>query len=130
MIVLIAEIEQENRELLSRLVQLHGHDPVTASNASEAIEQVRRYRPDLIFVDASTFGEALVTVAQNDAALAHVPIVAFAEDATNAGSNICLESVCDEVMKRPLDIGHLQFLIDQYAALAPGNALDLEVRHG
>lgn len=49
--VLIVEDDDDSREMLGELVASYGHHPVSAANATEALEQVRVQKPDLAFID-------------------------------------------------------------------------------
>jgi DNA-binding response OmpR family regulator len=48
---LIVEDEPEANELLAMLVQLRGYETSSAFNGHEALEQVERVKPDLVFLD-------------------------------------------------------------------------------
>ncbi len=120
MIVLIADAAAENSELLCRLVQLQGHEPITASNGLEAVEQTRLHHPDFIFIDADLLvmsGDEAVTLIRKDARFADTPIVAFAADAQSADFDACRVAGCTDVVAKPLDFSRVQQLLIQHAEL-------------
>ena len=117
MIVLIADDVADNRELLSRLVQLQGHEPITASNGVEAIKQVRKHHPDVIFMDIAMpvmSGFEAVALIRRDPRFSETPIVAFTAHAMSPEIDACYDAGCNDVVTKPLDISHVQRLLIEY----------------
>jgi CheY-like chemotaxis protein len=104
--------------LVNRLQDLK-YRVLATGDAAALAEAVRRETPLLVFVDLQTTGDVPAVIAQikADAALNHVPIIAFAPDAEtalaesakNAGANL---AVGDSAVTN-----HLAQLIDRALAV-------------
>lgn len=69
-----------NRELLVSLLRAFGYEPVEASNGAEALDLVRRERPDLVICDILMpvmDGYEFVRQLRSDPAIGHIPVVFF-----------------------------------------------------
>ena len=132
MIVLIADDVADNRDLLSRLVQIHGHEPIVAADGLEAVEKTRLQAPDLIFMDISMpimSGYEAISLIRKDSRYANTPIIAFTAHAMREDQEACRAAGCDEVVTKPLDISRVQEILLQYA-VAVDFEMDLEVKDG
>lgn len=133
MIVLIVDDVDDNRELLSRLVLIQGHQPITAGDGLEAVELTRKHQPDLIFMDISMpvmSGYEAISLIRKDNGFADIPIIAFTADAMPEDQDACYAAGCDDVLTKPLDISHVQQILSQYAELSADGLFISEVGNG
>jgi len=56
--VLLVDDDQDAVRYLSVVLSKHGYDPVSANNASEGLEQIKRSKPDLIVLDVMMPGKS------------------------------------------------------------------------
>jgi CheY-like chemotaxis protein len=49
--ILVVEDEQSNQEVITRMLEFHGHSVMLASNGEEALRMAEEHRPDLILMD-------------------------------------------------------------------------------
>ena len=54
--ILIVDDEQQNRDVLRRLMTRLGYEAITASNGDAALRSVRADRPDLVLLDVNMPG--------------------------------------------------------------------------
>jgi CheY-like chemotaxis protein len=76
--ILIVDDEPDVASYLEMLLRDHGYETLTASNGREAIDLVRRTRPDLVTLDISmpeASGTRFYKDLKTDPALAAIPVV-------------------------------------------------------
>lgn len=76
--IVIAEDERDIRDLITFTLQFAGHQVVATSNGEEAVEAVKREKPDLVLMDVRmprmTGYEACRQI-KADPEIAHIPVV-------------------------------------------------------
>jgi PAS domain S-box-containing protein len=76
--ILIVDDQALIRQFLTDLLRLNGHDPLQASEGSEALAMVRTERPDLIITDVlmpNIDGYEFVRQLRNDPAIGKTPVI-------------------------------------------------------
>lgn len=76
--ILVADDEQDIRDLLTYTLRFAGHDVVVASNGEEALQLAQRELPDLVLLDVRMprmNGYEACRAIKNDPALQHIPVV-------------------------------------------------------
>jgi len=76
--VLVVDDEAAVRELCRVNLELSGHEVFEAANGAEALDAVRRHRPDVVFLDLMMpvlDGWSALDQLKADAATVHVPVV-------------------------------------------------------
>lgn len=116
--VLIAEDFVDIRKMMKILLGMYGYEVIEAADGSEAVERAVSSRPDLILMDIAMpvlDGIQATKAIRNCDGLSDVPIVAitayvdtYSDQAHVAG--------CNEVIRKPLDLGQLKPLVQQYLA--------------
>ena len=104
--VLVVDDEVLVVRLLSRTLQAAGHDVSVATDATEALDLVRRAPPDLVLLDVNLPGGNGFEVCRelrNDPATAAVPIVLLSGNDSEAQRTRALEAGATEFLAKPFD---------------------------
>ena len=113
--VLLVDDHDDARELLGVLVEMHGHEVVTAGNGASAIEIALAFRPHVAFIDIRLpdmegfdVARALRTRLQNECPR----LIALSGLATTPESrDRALREGFDEYVVKPIDAKRLEVLI-------------------
>jgi|SRR5215207_4096813 len=103
--VLIAEDHEDSRDALKTLLDALGYTVHEASNGSQAVEQARLHRPDLILMDMmmpQVDGFQATRLLRADPDFQDVPIIAIT--AMEGARAPVLEAGCDDLVAKPVDI--------------------------
>jgi CheY-like chemotaxis protein len=76
--IVVAEDHEDIRFVLKRALERAGHEVVTAADGAEALDAVRRYRPQIVVTDVDMphmSGLELCRAIRADADLRHIPVV-------------------------------------------------------
>jgi two-component system, NtrC family, nitrogen regulation response regulator NtrX len=134
--ILVVDDEDGIRRVLAQLLEYEGHDVMSASNAGEAIEAHRTFRPDITFMDVKMARmdglEALTRIREEDPLALVVMIsghgtIETAVEATRRGAYDFLE--------KPLDTDRILLVVRnalRHRGLAEENArlrVEVESRH-
>lgn len=104
--VLLIEDNEQNRYLLTFLLERHGDRVTAVADGREGIEQARRQQPDLILLDIqlpSMDGYAVARALREIDALRQVPIVAVTSYAMLGDREKALEAGCDGYVEKPIN---------------------------
>lgn len=109
--VLIAEDSHDTRIMLKRAFELKGYSVIEAADGNEALEAVRRSRPNLIVVDLNmpvVDGlETIKKIRKLEAPGEQVPIVAITAFDVYGMKEAALEIGCNTYLSKPLDMEEL-----------------------
>jgi CheY-like chemotaxis protein len=109
--VLIAEDSHDTRIMLKRAFELKGYSVIEAEDGNEAIEAVRKSRPNLILVDLNmpvVDGlETVKNIRELETPGEHVPIVAITAFDVYGMKEAALEIGCNTYLSKPLDMEEL-----------------------
>jgi CheY-like chemotaxis protein len=114
--ILIAADKEDARVMMKVLVQMSGYEAVVAEHGQEAIEKAKEHLPSLIFMDLSMpvmDGITATETLRNCSKFAEVPIIALTAYGDLRGQE-ALQAGCNEVIKKPIDFGHLQPILEKY----------------
>lgn len=121
-LILLVEDDEDNRDLVELVVTRSQLDVelVTAENGEEAIQCVRKKKPDLILMDMQMpvmDGYTAVPIIKGNPELSTIPIIAFTalarpEDIARTRSIGCIEH-----STKPIDPDQLLKLIQKYIHL-------------
>jgi CheY-like chemotaxis protein len=108
--ILIVEDDRTNRDMLERLLTIHGYEVIAAPDGAKAIAMARTQQPDLIIMDMGLpvlNGWQATYRLKSSPATCHIPVIAltayaFAEDQVR-----CLSVGCDDYDAKPLDLRRL-----------------------
>jgi len=104
--VLLIEDNEQNRYLVTFLLEQHGYAVTSAFDGPTGIHLARRLRPDVILLDIQLPGLSGYDVARTlkgDADLRDVPIVAVTSYAMVGDREQALAAGCDGYIEKPID---------------------------
>ena len=114
--VLIVEDYVDIRAMMKFLVEGFGYQVVEAADGQEAVEKVKKFRPDLILMDLSLpvmDGLTATQIIRKFDGLGKVPIIAVTAYG-NSYYRRAMEAGCDDLINKPLDFNNLEPMLDQY----------------
>lgn len=114
--ILIAEDNDLNRELLRELLQAHGYDVRDAVNGRQAIDLMRKARPDVALLDLDMpvlEGFATLKQIRQDPSLFSLPVMAVTASAMRGNREKALEAGFDSYLSKPIDSNILYQELDR-----------------
>jgi two-component system cell cycle response regulator DivK len=106
--VLIVEDNELNMKLFRDLLEAHGYQTSGTSNGYEALDLVRKLRPDLILMDIQlpqVSGLEVTRWIKDDAELRHIPVVAVTAFAMKGDEERIREGGCEAYLSKPISVG-------------------------
>jgi signal transduction histidine kinase/CheY-like chemotaxis protein/HPt (histidine-containing phosphotransfer) domain-containing protein len=127
--ILVAEDNEVNRLVATRILEKRGHSVTTVVNGAEAVEAVAQDAFDIVLMDVQmpvmSGLEATVKIREAEAGSGrHVPIVALTARALKGDDEECLRAGMDAYVTKPLNAVRLLEEIDRLTA--GGEAADGE----
>jgi two-component system, cell cycle response regulator DivK len=101
--VLIVEDNELNMKLFRDLLEAHGYETSGTSNGFEALDLVRKLRPDLILMDIQlpqVSGLEVTRWIKDDPELRSIPVVAVTAFAMKGD-----EGGCEAYLSKPISVG-------------------------
>lgn len=117
--ILLAEDDEDNRDLMVFVVERSGLDAVLllAENGQEAVDLARAKKPSLILMDMQMpvmDGFTAVKILKADPETQEIPIIAFTAQARSEDKEITRSIGCVEHYTKPMDPEELIALIRRY----------------
>ena len=106
--VLIVEDNELNMKLFRELLEAHGYQTTGTSNGVEALELVRKIRPDLILMDIQlpqVSGLEVTRWIKDDPELRSIPVVAVTAFAMKGDEERIREGGCEAYLSKPISVG-------------------------
>jgi two-component system cell cycle response regulator DivK len=106
--VLIVEDNELNMKLFRDLLEAHGYQTSATSNGFEALDLVRKLRPDLILMDIQlpqVSGLEVTRWIKDDPELRAIPIVAVTAFAMKGDEERIREGGCEAYLSKPISVG-------------------------
>src|SRR3982074_980904 len=106
--VLIVEDNELNMKLFRDLLEAHGYQTSGTSNGFEALDLVRKLRPDLILMDIQlpqVSGLEVTRWIKDDLALRAIPVVAVTAFAMKGDEERIREGGCEAYLSKPISVG-------------------------
>ncbi|MBS3927426.1 MAG: response regulator [Sphingomonadales bacterium] len=126
MLILVAEDNPDNRNLLTRRLERQGWTVVVAEDGREAVAVCRSAKPDLVLMDVAMpnmNGLEATRALRADPATAGTKIIAVTAHAMDANRIECIEAGCDDFATKPINFPELVAKIrDHMGPLAQGEA--------
>jgi two-component system cell cycle response regulator DivK len=114
--ILLVEDTEDNRFMMSRLLEMSGYRVVEATNGEEAVEVARNASPDIILMDLSLpiiDGLAATRLIRQLDQCAKTPIIAVSAHDTADFQTEALEAGCNRYITKPIDFTALESLIGE-----------------
>lgn len=126
MLILVAEDNPDNRNLLTRRLERQGWQVVAAEDGREAVDMCRSAKPDLVLMDVAMpnmNGLEATRQLRADPATAATKIIAVTAHAMDANRIECIEAGCDDFATKPINFPELVAMIRNHMGpLAQGEA--------
>lgn len=108
--ILIVEDNQDNRELLIKILKVKGFRIIEAVDGEDALQKVSIERPDLILMDISIpkiDGYEVTRRLKNQPDFQDIPIIALTAHAMKGDREKALKAGCDGYITKPINIREL-----------------------
>ena len=108
--ILIADDNEQNRDLLSRRLQRRGYDVLLANDGRAAVDTTRAERPDLVLMDMNMpfiDGWEATRQLKADPNVAAVPVIGLTAHALEGDRERALEAGCADYHTKPVDFPRL-----------------------
>ena len=115
--ILYVEDNQDNRELVRRVLEADGYTVNEAENAQEALAYLNTKPPALILMDISMpdmDGYALTAKIRAMPEFTKIPIIAMTANVMRGDRERSLEAGCDGYIQKPIDIDILTQQVERY----------------
>ena len=115
--ILYVEDNYDNRVLIRRVLESEGYQMCEASTASDAFEQIEKYRPDLILMDINMpemDGYTLTSKIKETPEYKKIPVIAVTANVMRGDKERSLKAGCDGYIQKPIDIDILTEQIERY----------------
>lgn len=103
--ILVVEDMATNRELITRILEMHGFEHVHAEDGEQAVEVAGREMPDLILMDMGLpvvdGWSATQQLKRSDSTKA-IPIIALTAHTMDSEINKALEAGCSDYVSKPI----------------------------
>ncbi len=115
--VICIEDNATNMLLVSRIVEVEGHDLLPAEDGHSAIKLLNGCDPDIVLLDINIPGISgldLARMIRQSPRLASVPVIATTANVLVGDRERCIEAGCDDYLPKPLDIRKLREMLRHY----------------
>jgi len=116
---MVVEDFDDTRQMIALELRTEGYEVVEVSDGREAVEAVKRRRPDLVLLDLSLPGCDGLSAAfrmREVGAMCYVPIVACTAHDAALHRDAALAAGCDDYLTKPLDMGRLKEVVSRLLA--------------
>jgi two-component system cell cycle response regulator DivK len=106
--VLIVEDNELNMKLFRDLLEAHGYETSGTSSGHEALNLVRKMRPDLVLMDIQlpqVSGLEVTRWIKDDPELRSIPVVAVTAFAMKGDEERIREGGCEAYLSKPISVG-------------------------
>ncbi len=120
--LLLVEDNEMNRDMLSRRLERRGYQVVCAIDGQQALDVVRREKPDLILMDMSLpvlDGWEATRRLKADAELQGVPVIALTAHAMAEDEARARAAGCDDFDTKPVELPRLLGKIEALLGRGP-----------
>ncbi|WP_456151166.1 ATP-binding protein [Aliterella atlantica] len=113
--IMIVEDDDCTAMLLQDYLEAIGYEIEYAADASNFLERVRRFAPDLILLDVQLRDEVtgldLICCLRQEPDLRHLPVVMVTAMAMVGDRDLCLEAGADDYLSKPFGIPQLESIL-------------------
>jgi two-component system cell cycle response regulator DivK len=115
--ILVVEDDQDNREMVLKVLKHNGYQAIEAVDGQEAIEKAKTEDPDLILLDLyipKMDGYEVTRRLKGDQGLKHIPIIALTAHAMKGNREEALAAGCDGYIAKPINVRELPQQIEHF----------------
>ena len=115
--VLIVEDNELNMKLFRDLLEAHGYQTTGTSNGIEALDLVRKLRPDLVLMDIQlpqVSGLEVTKWIKEDDELRHIPVVAITAFAMKGDEERIRSGGCEAYISKPISVGNFLETVQRF----------------
>jgi len=115
--ILVVEDDQDNREMVIKVLKHNGYRAIEAVDGEEAIERAKAENPDLILLDCyipKMDGYEVARRLKGDQGLHHIPIIALTAHAMKGNREEALAAGFDGYITKPIDVRELPRQIEHF----------------
>jgi len=115
--VLVVEDDQDNREMLIKLLKHNGYRAIEAVDGEEAVERTKAENPDLILLDLyipKMDGYEVTRILKGDEDLRGIPIIAITAHAMKGKREEALAAGFDGYITKPINVRELPQQIEHF----------------
>lgn len=126
-LVLVADDNDDIRDLLKARLTARGFRVITAADGQEALDAVHEHSPDLVVLDwvmPVIQGHELCVKLKTDPATARIPVMMLTARAEEGDRLLGLDLGADAFMVKPFDIDELDATLRRLFAAAAGGEAD------
>lgn len=105
--VLIVEDNELNMKLFRDLLQAHGYETLEARTGPEALDALKKTRPDLILMDIQlpeVSGLEVTKQIKSDRELADIPVIAVTAFAMKGDEERIRNGGCEDYIAKPISV--------------------------
>jgi two-component system cell cycle response regulator DivK len=120
--ILVVEDDQDNREMVIKVLKHNGYQAVEAVNGREAVTKARAENPDLILLDLyipKMDGYEVTRRLKADQGLNHIPIIALTAHAMKGDREEALAAGFDGYIAKPINVRELPQQIEHFLRQNP-----------
>ena len=117
--VLIAEDNEDYRELVDLFLKMKGFEVILANDGMEAVQLAKAEKPHIILMDLNLpnlDGWEATKIIKQDILTSHIPIIVVSANCSGQNGDKALKMGADGCVQKPIDIESLPDLILSYAA--------------
>ncbi|WP_315833382.1 response regulator [Bradyrhizobium prioriisuperbiae] len=115
--VLIVEDNELNMKLFRDLLEAHGYQTIATNRGTDALDLVRKHRPDLILMDIQlpeVSGLDVTRWIKGDPDLRAIPVVAVTAFAMKGDEERIREGGCEAYLSKPISVGKFIETVRQF----------------
>lgn len=116
--ILVVDDNPDNIAVVSRMLEIRDHQPLSARNGAEALERAKAEEPDLVLMDLSMpvmNGWQAAAAFHADEELSRIPIIAVTGHVTSDEIRRAQEAGCADLVSKPIDFYVLMDKIELHA---------------
>lgn len=120
--ILVVEDDQDNREMVIKVLKHNGYGVIEAGDGEEAIEKAKVENPDLILLDLyipKMDGYEVTRRLKGDQDLRHIPIIALTAHAMKGKREEALAIGFDGYITKPINVRELPQQIEHFLRRSP-----------
>jgi two-component system, cell cycle response regulator DivK len=120
--VLVVEDDQDNREMVIKVLKHNGYQPIEAVDGQEAVERAKAEQPDLILLDLyipKIDGYEVTRRLKRDQDLHHIPIIALTAHAMKGDREEALAAGFDGYITKPINVREFPRQIEHFLRQKP-----------